>query len=110
MTVCAALTVLEHMFACMFMPATTLLKSRQCRQRANNPRAHHITRSGGANDSVAFVLPKGERPSHTLNVPVFSQSGVAGAAIIQRNGGVVLFAGNVTAFASLDAISFVAGE
>jgi hypothetical protein len=85
MTVCAALTGLEHMFACMFKAATTLLKSRQCRQRANNPRAHpgyakdsrgiiHLRGAlfGGANDSVAFVLPKGERPSHTLNVPVFS--------------------------------------
>jgi hypothetical protein len=65
---------------------------------------------GGANDTVAFVLPRGERPRHELNVPVFSQSGVAGAAIIQRNGAVLLFAGNVTAFASLDGISFVAGE
>ncbi|HZO77796.1 MAG TPA: hypothetical protein VFB39_07105 [Solirubrobacteraceae bacterium] len=65
---------------------------------------------GGTDDTVAFVLPKGRRPSHALNVLVFSQSGVAGGAVIQRNGDVLPFGGNVTAFASLDGISFVAGE
>jgi hypothetical protein len=64
----------------------------------------------GSDDTTAFVLPSGLRPSHVVDAPVFSQSGVAGGVTIDKHGNVVLFGGNVSAFASLDGVTFVAGQ
>jgi hypothetical protein len=42
--------------------------------------------------------------------PIYTQSGLIGYVLIQPNGKVLPFGGNVVAFASLDGVSFVAGE
>jgi hypothetical protein len=64
----------------------------------------------GPNDSEAFVLPKAERPSHTIDIPIFTQPDVMGTLTIDSKGRALLFGGNVTAFATLDGVSFVAGQ
>jgi hypothetical protein len=64
----------------------------------------------GPNDSEAFVLPKAERPSHTIDIPIFTQSSVMGTLTVDSKGRALLFGGNVTAFATLDGVSFVAGQ
>ena len=65
---------------------------------------------GGSNDTTAFVLPKGLRPSHVVYTPIYTASGALGYVLIQPNGKVIPFDGNVGAFASLDGVSFAAGE
>jgi hypothetical protein len=65
---------------------------------------------GGANDTEAFVLPKAQRPSHTIDVPVFTQPSVMGTLTIDSKGRALLFGGNATAFTTLDGVSFVAGQ
>ncbi len=65
---------------------------------------------GGSNDSVAFVLPKRLRTSHVVYVPIYTASGATGDVLIQPNGRVVLLNGNAAAFASVDGVSFAAGE
>jgi hypothetical protein len=64
----------------------------------------------GSNDTTAFVLPKGARPSHLVYAPITTQSAAAGAVLIQPDGKVIPYGGNVNAFGSLDGVSFVAGE
>jgi hypothetical protein len=64
----------------------------------------------GSDDTTAFVLPKDLRPSHIVYKPIYTQSGLIGYVLIQPNGKVLPFGGNVVAFASLDGVSFVAGE
>lgn len=65
---------------------------------------------GGPDDTSAFVLPKGLRPSHVVYVPIYTASEAIGYVLVQKDGNVTLLGGNVTAFASLDGVSFVAGE
>jgi hypothetical protein len=65
---------------------------------------------GGSNDTTAFVLPRGLRPSHVVYKPIYTAAGVIGYVLIQPNGKVLPFGGNVNAFASLGGASFVAGE
>jgi hypothetical protein len=66
--------------------------------------------SSGPNDTVAFVLPKAARPSHTIDIPVFTASSAMGTISIDSKGRALLFGGNATAFTVLDGVSFVAGE
>ena len=65
---------------------------------------------GGSDDTTAFVLPRGLRPSHVVYTPIYTASGAIGYVLVQPNGKVLPFDGNVGAFASLDGVSFVAGE
>jgi hypothetical protein len=65
---------------------------------------------GGLNNTTAFVLPKGLRPNHVVYTPIYTASGALGYVLIQPNGKVIPFDGNVNGFAALDGVSFVAGE
>ena len=64
----------------------------------------------GASNTTAFVRPKSVRPNHLVYVQVFTQSGTTGTVLIQSDGEVIPFGGNVGALTSLDGISFAAGE
>jgi hypothetical protein len=66
--------------------------------------------ANGRSTTTAFVLPKGLRPTHALDLPVFTASSTPGAIQIDPNGEVVPFGSQVSAFTSLAGISFVAGE
>ena len=59
---------------------------------------------------LVFRLPKGDRPSHTVWLPVFANDGNMGALSIIPNGEAFLFdnnaGANVHAYASLDGVSF----
>ena len=64
----------------------------------------------GASNTTAFTLPRAVRPNHLVYVQVFTQSGVTGTVLIQSDGEVIPFGGNVGGLTSLDGISFAAGE
>jgi hypothetical protein len=66
--------------------------------------------ASGVNATTAFVLPKGLRPTHDLELPAFTSTSTSGAVGIDRNGDVVPFGSGVSAFTSLGGLSFVAGQ
>jgi hypothetical protein len=72
----------------------------------------HLRGSAKSGDTsmVAFRLPPGARPGHTLWLPVYAYDGSAGALEIDANGKAYFFDANsnvnVTGYASLDGISF----
>lgn len=59
---------------------------------------------------VPFILPKGFRPSHEVNVPTYTYDGTEGFLDITITGKLILAGGDVPGCASLDGISFVAGQ
>jgi hypothetical protein len=66
---------------------------------------------GGQTESrVALVLPKPLRPSHELAFPLYTVSGTEGMLVIETDGRVIPFGGEVMGYASLDGINFVAGQ
>jgi len=65
---------------------------------------------GGASGSVAFTLPKADRPSHYLYLPIFTSGGTVGNVFIAPNGQVKPSGADASADSSLDGVSFVAGE
>jgi hypothetical protein len=66
--------------------------------------------SGGAPFGAAFILPKRMRPSHELFIAVYTESNTTGSVQITPKGLVVVSGSNSTTFASLDGVSFAAGE
>ena len=67
--------------------------------------------AGGTNDTVAFVLPKGMRPKHSLFLPVYTETSNEGSLKITPSGDVIPYYGtDNTLYTSLDGISFVAGQ
>jgi hypothetical protein len=66
-------------------------------------------RAGNSNNP-AFVLPSTMRPKHDLSFPVYTYLANEGSVNIYPNGEVVPLGGMVSAFTSLDNISFVAGQ
>ena len=71
---------------------------------------------GGLNGQLAgqyeipFVLPKGFRPTNEVNVPMYTSNGTEGDLDITSSGKLILAGGDPQAYASLDGISFVAGQ
>lgn len=66
--------------------------------------------SGQYDSHIAFVLPAGLRPSHEVAVPMYTLNGAEGFLVIDTDGRVIPFGGDVMGYASLDGISFVAGQ
>jgi hypothetical protein len=64
----------------------------------------------GTYDDVAFTLPRADRPSHTLWLSIYAYDGSSGGLEIKSNGQAYLFdpdsGADVTAYASLDGVSF----
>jgi hypothetical protein len=65
----------------------------------------------GGSDTGTFRLPRGLRPSHELDLPIFA-SGLANVATvtIYPSGNVAVIMPNTDSFALLDGVSFAAGE
>ena len=64
---------------------------------------------GGSTGTVAFALPRADRPKHTLYFPIYTNSTTFGAVQVDPNGQCFLFdagAGSATLFSSLDGVSF----
>jgi hypothetical protein len=55
-------------------------------------------------------LPKGFRPTNEVNVPMYTYNGTEGDLDITSSGKLILAGGDPQAYASLDGISFVAGQ
>ena len=70
----------------------------------------HLRGSAAGGTELVFRLPKGDRPSHTIWLPVFAHQASLGALSIIPNGEAFLFdnsnGANVHAFASFDGVSF----
>ncbi len=68
--------------------------------------------SGGNSSDAVFTLPRADRPSHTLWLPVYAYNGSAGGLEIEHNGHAFLFDSNtdhnVSGYSSFDGISFPA--
>ncbi len=65
---------------------------------------------GGTGGTVALVLPKGLRPSHSI-FPVVAGGGITvGQLEIKPTGKVAPIGSGVSSFTSLDGVSFAAGE
>jgi hypothetical protein len=58
----------------------------------------------------AFTLPVGDRPSHTLYLPIYTLSYTEGSLEITTGGSVIPYGNNAGGLSSLDGVSFVAGE
>jgi hypothetical protein len=68
--------------------------------------------AGVTPSDAVFTLPRSDRPSHTLWLPVYAFDGAAGGLEIQHNGRAFLFDtdsdNNVVGYSSFDGISFPA--
>lgn len=66
--------------------------------------------AGGNSSDAVFTLPRADRPSHTVWLPVYGFNGSAGGLEIERNGHAFLFDANsnnnVKGYSSFDGISF----
>lgn len=64
----------------------------------------------GSTSSAAFTLSSGNRPAHTLWLPIYAFAGSAGGLEIKSDGNAYFFDAvsgvNVTGYSSLDGISF----
>ncbi len=65
---------------------------------------------GGTSGSIAFTLPKADRPHHALYLPIYTLDGSEGSLYISKGGHVEPFGSEVSGYTSLDGVSFAAGE
>jgi hypothetical protein len=72
----------------------------------------HGSLSGQNSGHVAFYLPKALRPRHQLNFPIYTYDAEDGGLEITKSGAVIPRGNSevVRGYASLDGISFVAGQ
>jgi hypothetical protein len=64
----------------------------------------------GTSGTTAFILPSGMRPSHHLDLPVFTSGGEVGYVAISAGGQIRPIGAYANSFTSLDGVSFAAGE
>jgi hypothetical protein len=70
----------------------------------------HLTGSaaGGTLETELALLPKGDRPSHDLYLPVYNFGGTEGEILVETSGAVFSFGGSASSQVSLDSLSFPA--
>ena len=65
--------------------------------------------SSGSNNKFA-VLPKGDRPTHFLYLPIYANNGAEGSLEVRPNGVMLLFTSPAFVFGSLAGVSFPLGS
>lgn len=70
----------------------------------------HLRGSASGSNELVFRLPAGDRPAHTIWLPVYTNNATVGGLEIESNGSAFLFNGNgngdVGAYSSFDGVSF----